>query len=311
MSSKKNDLKNKLLIAGGTGFIGSCLARKALDDGYRVTIISKNKPNIYKKLKGVEYIIVDIMDKKNLFTKLKNKSFNHVINLSGYVDHSKYSSGGIDVFNTHFHGAINLFNSVSKKKITSFVQIGSSDEYGSNIAPQKETQREDPISPYSSAKVSITHFLQTIYKTQKFPVIILRLFLVYGGGQKNNRFIPQIINGCVKKSSFPVSAGNQIRDFCYIDDVVKAILLSMNCKKGFGQVINIASGKPIKVKNIVNKIVNKIGKGKPIFGKINYRDLENMKLYADISKAKKLLKWKPTVTLDQGLELTIKSIVKK
>ena len=120
MSSKKNDLKNKLLIAGGTGFIGSCLARKALDDVYRVTIISKNKPNIYKKLKGVEYIIVDIMDKKKLFTKLKNKSFNHVINLSGYVDHSKYSSGGIDVFNTHFHGAINLFNSVSKKKNNQF-----------------------------------------------------------------------------------------------------------------------------------------------------------------------------------------------
>ena len=197
MSFKKNDLKNKLLIAGGTGFIGSCLARKALDDGYRVTIILKI--NIYKKLKGVEYIIVDIMD-KNLFTKLKNKSFNHVINLSGYVDHSKYSSGGMDVFNTH-HGAINLFNSVSKKN-NQFVQIGSSDEYGSNIAPQKETQREDPISPYSSAKVSITHFLQTIYKTQKFPVIILRLFLVYGGGQKNNRFIPQIINGVLNKVLF-------------------------------------------------------------------------------------------------------------
>lgn len=311
MLLKNIDRKKKLLIAGGTGFIGSNLAKKAITNGYKVTIISKNKPQLSKKIEGAEYISVDIRNKKNLFLKLKNKSFNYVINLSGYVDHSNHFDGGSNVFETHFVGATNLVNCVNGKNLVNFIQIGSSDEYGSNKAPQKESQREEPISSYSCAKVAITHFLQMINKTQKFPVVILRLFLVYGVGQKNNRFIPQVINGCIKKKLFPVSSGEQFRDFCYIDDAVKAIMLSLNNKKSHGEVINISSGKPINVKKVVEKIVNKVGSGRPNFGKINYRNLENMKLYADISKAKKFLKWKPIIGLDEGLELTINSILNR
>ena len=311
MFLKNLEKKKNLLIAGGTGFIGLHLAKKAVKEGYKVTIISKNKPPLSKKLEDAKYISVDIRNKKNLLSKLKNKSFNYVVNLSGYVDHSYHFDRGSNVFDTHFNGATNLVNCVNDENLLSFIQIGSSDEYGSNKAPQKENQREEPISPYSCAKVTITHFLQMIYKTQKFPVVILRLFLVYGVGQKNNRFVPQVISGCIKKKSFPVSAGSQIRDFCYIDDVVKAILLSLNNKKSHGEVINIASGKPTYVKRVVNGIVNKVGLGRANFGKIKYRDLENMKLYADISKAKKLLKWSPAIGLDKGLELTINSMLKK
>ncbi len=311
MLNEKNDRKKNLLIAGGTGFIGSNLAKKAVNDGYKVTIISKNKPQLSKKIEDVEYISVDIRNKKSLFSKLKNRSFNYVINLSGYVDHSNHFDGGRRVFETHFNGATNLVNCVKGKNLLNFVQIGSSDEYGSNNAPQNEKQREDSISSYSCAKVATTHFLQMIYKTQNFPVVILRLFLVYGVGQKKNRFIPQIINGCIKNKSFSVSAGNQLRDFCYIDDVISAIILSLKNKKSHGEVINIASGIPIRVKGVVNRIIKRIGSGKANFGKINYRELENMKLYADISKAKKLLKWKPIVGLDKGLELTINSILEK
>ena len=311
MISKNFYKKNNLLIVGGTGFIGLNVAKKALEEGYRVTIISKTKHPHSKRLKAAEYISIDIRNKKNLLSKIKNKSFNHVINLSGYVDHSDYFNGGSNVFDTHFNGTINLVNCVNNKNLLSFIQIGSSDEYGSNKAPQKESQREDPISSYSCAKVAATHFLQMMHKTQRFPVVILRLFLVYGVGQKNNRFIPQVIDGCVKKNSFPASAGNQLRDFCYIDDVVKSILLSLKNTKSHGEVINIASGNPIYIKNVVNTIVDKIGLGKPNFGKIRYRNLENMKLYANISKAKKFLNWRPVISLDKGLELIINSIIKK
>ena len=311
MFLKKFNKKNNLLIVGGTGFVGLNVARKALQEGYKITIISKKKPSLLKRLENVEYISVDIRNKKSLFAKLKNKSFNHVVNLGGYVDHSDYFNGGSDVFDSHFNGTVNLVRCVNSINLLSFIQIGSSDEYGDNKAPQKESQREKPISPYSSAKVAATHFLQMIYKTKKFPVIILRLFLVYGVGQKNNRFIPQVINGCIKKISFPVSAGNQLRDFCYIDDIVKAILLSLNNKKSHGEIINIASGKPTYIKKVVNSIIKKVGFGKANFGKIKYRALENMELYADISKARKFLKWRPTIRLDQGLKLTINSILKK
>lgn len=308
---KKLSKNNNLLIAGGTGFIGKNVAKHALNKGFNVTIISKNKPSLSNKIKKVEYINVDINDKRRLFLKLKNRSFNYVINLSGYVNHANYFNGGSKIFDTHFNGTVNLVECVNNKILKNFIQIGSSDEYGSNISPQKEQMREKPISPYSCAKVASTHFLQMLNKTHKFPVIILRLFLVYGIGQKNDRFIPQVIEGCIKKKSFPVSSGNQIRDFCYIDDVVKAIISSLRNKKSFGEVINIASGNPVKIKHVINSIIKKVGFGKADFGKIKYRDFENMKLYADVTKAKKLLNWKPAITLDQGLNLIINSKLKK
>ena len=109
MLLKKIDRKKNLLIVGGTGFIGSNLAKKAINNGYKVTIISKNRPQLSKKIEEAEYINVDIRNKKNLFLKLKNKSFNYVINLSGSVDHSKHFDGGSNVFETHFVGATNIF----------------------------------------------------------------------------------------------------------------------------------------------------------------------------------------------------------
>lgn len=311
MLLKKLKKKNKLLIVGGTGFIGSSLAKKAFKKGYKVTIISKKKPLLTEKLKKVEYMNVDIRNKKALFSKLKYKSFNYVVNLSGYVDHQEYFNGGNIVFDTHFNGTVNLVDCVNKKNLLTFVQIGSSDEYGLNNAPQKENQRENSISPYSCAKVAATHFLQMLFKTHKFPVVILRLFLVYGVGQKNNRLIPQVIEASLKKKHFPTSQGKQLRDFCYIDDVVEAIILALNSKKSLGEVINIASGKPIQIKKVVNFIVSKIKLGKAKFGKIRYRNFENMKLYADISKAKKILKWKPVIEFNKGLELIINSALRK
>ena len=308
---KKLSKNNNLLIAGGTGFIGKNVAKHALNKGFNVTIISKNKPALSNKINNVQYINVDINDKRRLFIKLKNRSFNYVINLSGYVNHANYFNGGNKIFDTHFNGTVNLVECVNNKILKNFIQIGSSDEYGSNISPQKEQMREKPISPYSCAKVASTHFLQMLHKTHQFPVIILRLFLVYGIGQKNNRFIPQVIEGCIKKKSFPVSSGNQIRDFCYIDDVVKAIISSLRNKKSFGEVINIASGNPVKIKHVINSIIKKVGFGKADFGKIKYRNFENMKLYADVTKAKKLLNWKPTIALDEGLDLIINSKLKK
>ena len=83
--------------------------------------------------------------------------------------------------------------------------------------------------------------------------------------------MPQIISGCLKNKKFPVSKGDQIRDFCYVDDAVKAIILALKSKKINGEIFNIGSGRPIKIKKVINQICKKIGRGKPQFGKIKYR----------------------------------------
>jgi nucleoside-diphosphate-sugar epimerase len=297
---------NQLLIVGGTGFIGQHVVKKALKEGFDTTVLSKNYRNNVDELNGVEYLLADISHKESLLITLEGKVFDYVINLGGYIDHSNYSNGGNKAYDTHFNGVRNLIDCLSISKIKGFVQIGSSDEYGNNSAPQLETQREAPISPYSCAKVASTHFLQTLFKTEKFPAVILRPFLVYGPGQGQERFIPQIIKGCLNNQEFPASSGEQLRDFCFIDDFIQAIFLALDNKNTYGEVINVASGKPITIKNMINTIVGLIDSGQPKFGQIAYRMGENMKLYGDISKAKKLLDWESKTDLKQGLKKTIR-----
>ena len=134
-----------------------------------------------------------------------------------------------------------------------------------------------PISPYSIAKTSATHFLQMLYRTERFPVVILRLFLVYGPGQDSSRFLPQIIKGCLSGKEFETSSGEQLRDFCYIDDITDGILKSMKSDNLNGEIINLASGDPIS-RTVIEKVKTYIEKGDPKFGKIAYRAGENMSL---------------------------------
>ena len=195
----------------------------------------------------------------------------------------------------------------ANKKIKKFVQIGSCLEYGNIEAPQNEKQQGLPYSPYALAKLASTKFLLMLYDTKKFPTTILRLFQVYGPQQDQNRIFPQIIKGCLKNEKFPVSHGNQVRDFCFIDDVIRAIFLALLSKKTNGEIINIGSGKPQKIKQIIKKIRNIIGKGKPQFGKFKYREGENMELYPSIRKAFIKLKWKPKINFDEGLRIIIRS----
>tara|TARA_Y100000294_G_C8258488_1_gene217768 strand:- start:14 stop:505 length:492 start_codon:yes stop_codon:yes gene_type:complete len=155
-------------------------------------------------------------------------------------------------------------------------------------------------------KVAATHFLQMLHRTEDFPAITLRLFLTYGPGQDQHRFFPQIIKGCLEGRSFPTSAGEQLRDFCYIQDTVNTIFSSFSSHSALGEVINIASGQPVSVRHMIETVVELIGDGKPEFGEIAYRRGENMELYADVSKARKLLGWEPKISLEDGLSKTIK-----
>ena len=301
---KKN--KPHLLIIGGTGFIGYHLALRAIKKKWKVTSISLNKPRNYRYINEVNYIKTDISNLNKTKKKLVG-SFTYVVNLSGYVKHFLFK-GKIDIIiKTHFLGLINLIKILSKKKIKKFVQIGTSAEYGNIKSPQKEDVYGQPNSSYGIAKLASTKLLLSLYNTKKFPVSVLRFFQIYGPKQDENRVLPQIINGCLKDKKFPASSGQQIRDFCYIDDAVNAIFLALSSKKSAGEIINIGSGRPFKIKKIIKQIQKKIGKGTVQFGKIKYRKDESMKLYPDITKAKKKLKWKPKVSFNKGINITINS----
>ena len=290
----------KILVVGGTGFIGYHLAKKCLKKKWQVFSFSKNKPRKKRYLKNVTYLTGDLSKTKDL-SKI-NQKYDFVVNLGGYVDHTNKKK----TYNSHFIGCKNLAKILINKEIKSFVQLGSSGEYGKLKSPQLESIGGNPKSIYARSKFLASAYLLNLYKKIKFPVTILILYQAYGPRQDINRFIPIVIDACIKNKKFDCSDGKQLRDFIYIDDVINVILKALHSKKSKGEIFNIGTGEPKKIKDVINFLTIKLKGGQPCFGKIKLRKDEIIEIYPNISKAKKILKWYPKTNFNKGLLKTIR-----
>ncbi len=291
----------KVLVVGGTGFLGYHLIKKCLNYKMIVTSISRKKPTKLFCIKNVSYKICNLNNIKKLEEIIKD-NFDYVVNLGGNIDHNNKKK----TYESHFLGVKNLYKSLKTKKIKKFVQIGSSSEYGKTYGKVKETDICNPKMIYGRSKLNSTKFLIDKFKKKNFPVVVLRFFQIYGPFQKINRLIPYVIYSSLKNKKFLCSDGNQFRDFLFVDDAINSIIKSLKCKQNvLGKIFNIGYGKPIKVKNIILIIKKIINKGKPIFGSINLRIDESMKLYPELNKAKNILAWESKINLNKGLLKTI------
>ncbi len=293
---------SKILIPGGTGFLGYHLSSSLIKKGWIVHSISKFKPKKNRTVKGVKYIFCDVRNKKKLKVKL-DSYYDYIVNLSGYVDHSRNKS----IHKIHFEGCKNLILNFWKKKPKKFIQIGSSVEYGKIKSPQKEINKVSVSkikSVYGRSKLLSTNYLLKLCKEKKFPVIILRPYLIYGPGQSLDRLIPITILNCMKNNSFNCSTGKQIRNFMYVKDFSKVLYKFLFIKTN-GEIINIGSQKNYKVKFIISRIRNLIGKGNPRYGKIKLRKDEPLSLFPNLIKFKKFIKFRNETKIDEGLKKTI------
>lgn len=295
--------KKKILIVGGTGFLGFHFAKLSLKKKWIVHSISSKKPKKKRFLKKVKYIICDISKKKQI-SKI-GLNYDYVFNFGGYVDHTNRKK----TLDSHYHGCKNLANHFLKSKIKCFIQIGSSTEYGNSKSPQKEsfkTSIKKLKSTYAQAKLKSTRYLLQLNKKYNFPATILRLYLVYGPYQDINRFLPIIIEGCLQDKDFDTSNGKQKRDFLFVSDLNELIIKVVKKQNKKAEIFNIGSGKPQTLKDIILQVQKKIKKGKPNFGKVKLRKDEILNLYPNIDKAKKKLNWKPKTSFLSGLNKTIK-----
>ncbi len=291
--------KEKLLVIGGTGFIGYHTLKKFKKLDFELFSTSTKNPKKKRRVKKVKYIICDIRNKKLINQKL-NLGFSYIINLGGYVDHRDKGQ----TMSSHYNGCKNLIDFFKNKKIKNFIQIGSSLEYGSSKVPNKEHHKCKPRGNYGLSKYKASEYLKKIGKKNNFPFTILRLYQIYGPQQDNNRLIPITINACLKDKSFPCTSGLQIRDFLHIDDLTRLLKFVLK-KKASNKIFNVGSSKPVQVKKVIKKINTKIGLGKPKFGQIRMRKDEIKKSFPNISRIKKEFKWKPNISLENGISNTI------
>ena len=295
-------MKKKILITGGTGFLGINILNYLRKKNYNLYSLSRKLPERKKRIKNVKYIIGDLSKKRSLKILSKIK-FNYVVNLAGNINHKEKTK----TYNSHYKGLINLTKMLNRKSLIKFVQIGSSVEYGKTKSPQIEPKKiPNNIkihSVYGQSKLSSTIFLMKENEKNNFPSLIIRPYLIYGPFQTSERLIPYTIISCLKKNFFNCSSGIQLRDFLYVTDAVNFIYKMMKSKH-VGKVFNIGSGKKIKIKKVIKLIVKLCKGGKPLFGKIKLRKDEILSLYPSINLAKSN-GWRPSVSLLQGLKLTI------
>jgi nucleoside-diphosphate-sugar epimerase len=212
------------------------------------------------------------------------------------------------MIDTNIKGTLNLLRAIIDDNIPIeyFFNTGTCEEYGNGTTPFIESNRETPVSPYSASKVATTYFCSMLFRTHNIPIVTIRPFLTYGPCQDPDMFIPSLIIHCLRGIDFPMTEGNQTREFNYVDDIIEGYVLGSNCHGIAGEIINIGNGVEYKVKDIAEKIVEMMGGHINLnLGAIPTRRGEAEHFYCNNQKAKTLLGWSPIINLEEGLRRTI------
>tara|TARA_Y100001968_G_scaffold333747_1_gene398991 strand:+ start:196 stop:1125 length:930 start_codon:yes stop_codon:yes gene_type:complete len=297
------------LILGGTGFIGSHIANNFVNQGYKVSVLCRNvsRNNQYHLDSSCKIISAPIESLTKLLSLKIDWDFDLVVNSCGIGDHTNFSNTSYDIIGSHLIGTINIIRLLKREKLKRYIHIGSSEEYGQLKNPSNEKLREEPITTYGFAKTAATHFLQMLYRSEQFPCLIIRPFLVYGENQNPTKLIPFVIDSCIKDIDFDLTEGNQYREFIHIKDLVELINSIANSSKSRinGNIYDVKSGDVFTVFEIVNLIKEIVGKGRPRFGRFEKRDSDIKLLYSASNNLYKDLGWQKKIPIEEGLKSII------
>lgn len=304
----------KLLVTGGAGFIGSCFIRHILNKyrDYKVINLDaltyagnienlgdvKNNPN-YKFVHG------NICDKKLVRDLVSQVDW--VINFAA-ESHVDRSISGPEIFiETNVQGTLNLLQACKEIAIEKYLQVSTDEVYGSLGATGYfyETTAIAPNSPYSASKASADLLVRAYFETYKLPVLITRCSNNYGPYQYPEKLIPFFISKLLKGEKVPVYGdGLNVRDWLYVYDHCDAIDTVLH-KGKIGEVYNIGGHNEKTNMEITKLILNAMGKDESSIQYVEDR-LGHDKRYAiDNTKIQTELGWKPSLTFEEGIKLTI------
>ena len=299
----------KAIVTGGAGFIGSHMAELLLDKGFEVVVIDdfsngqKDNVDIFKKNPKYKFYEIDISKE---FDDSMFKNADYVFHMAALADIVPSIEEPVKYHNANVTGTIRVLEASRKHNIKKVVFSASSSCYGiPDKYPTSETAEARPQYPYAFTKYISEQYTLFWSKLYKLPVVSLRYFNVYGTRARTNNTYGAVFKVFLKqklenKPLTIVGDGSQTRDFVYVTDVAKANLIAAESDIN-GEVINIGTGNPQPVKYLVELI------GGPTVH-IPKRPGEPDSTHADITKAKKLLKWKPEVSFEEGVKIMLDNI---
>ena len=297
----------KYAVTGGAGFIGSHLVKNLVERGNEVIVIDNlntgKKENIEKISKKIDFFEIDIRDFSAVEDILKNiDGVFHEAALASVQDSFRIPD---EFFDVNVNGTENIFK-IGKKLGIKIVYASSSSVYGNPIRiPIKESDGKNPFNPYAKTKLEGDKLAEK-YAKNGLKVIGLRYFNVFGPRQsKEYAGVIKLFLERIQQGLSPLINGDglQVRDFVYVDDVVNANILAMESNID-GEFFNIGTNSVVSVLDLANMIIKFSGlKLKPIHQSAVPGDVKATQ--ADITKAKMMLKWKPTTDLKDWLKSAV------
>ena len=296
----------KALVTGCAGFIGSHQVDKLLDSDYEVIGI-----DCY-----TDYYSREIKD-ANISNALNHNNFKlieeDILNMDkypvvDYVFHQAAQAGvraswgkSFEIYTrNNIEATQKLLEFYKDSNIKKFVYASSSSLYGDAELPMREDSLLKPVSPYGVTKLAGENLCYLYWKNYRVPTVSLRYFTVYGPKQRPDMAIHKFVKAILKGEEITVFGdGTQRRDFTYVDDAVDANMLAAE-NNIIGEVFNIGGGSRISVNALIDEIEKIVGK------KAKIKNIEKQKgdvrdTWADVSKAKAMLNWKPKIDIHYGL----------
>ncbi len=299
----------KCIVTGGAGFIGSNLVEKLINSNYKINIIDNLSTGLKSNLKTFEKKInfyeKDISDIEQL-DDIIFEDVDYIFHLAGLADIVPSIENPEKYFKSNVLGTLNVLQKSKKHEVKKFIYAASASCYG---IPRKFpiTEKSEIITeyPYALTKNLGEQLVMHWAKVYKIPYISLRFFNAYGQRSRTTGaygamfgvFLAQKLN---KLPLTIVGDGSQTRDFIHVNDLVDAVVKAAEHPIK-NEIFNVASG----VETSVNTIADIIG-GKKIF--IPKRPGEPDRSLADISKIKKLIGWKPQISINEGVKMLLKDI---
>ncbi len=312
-----------ILITGGAGFIGSHVCEKLIDLGQKVICMDDFNDFYNPKIK--ENNITSLVNNNNFelhredicnFSKI-DEIFSH--NKIDIVIHLAARAGVRPSINlphlyekTNILGTINILEACKKYKIKKLIFASSSSVYGGNKkVPFSENDKVDtPISPYAATKRACELICYTYYHLYDIAISCFRFFTVYGPRQRPEMAIHKFTRHILGEKVIEIFGdGTSSRDYTYIDDVISGIINSIDKVSGY-EIINLGSSKPIKLLNLVN-LIEKTTNKKAVLRYVDTQPGDVFTTYANIGKAKKMLKYNPKTSIKEGVNKFVKWYEKK
>jgi UDP-glucose 4-epimerase len=301
------------LVTGVAGFIGSNIARELLRRGERVRGIDNFSTGMEQNLadlKGLDFREADLLDQHAMAKACDGVDY--VLHQAAVPSVPKSVERPRPSHDSNINGTFNLLIAARDAKVKRVVYAGSSSAYGETpTLPKREDMVPDPISPYAVQKLAGEHYMTSFYRVYGLETVTLRYFNVFGPFQDPGsmysgvlaKFCLAMLSG---KTPTIYGDGEQSRDFTYIDNNVSANLLATTApaKRAAGRVFNIATGHQITLNETVKILRRLTGyNGEVQYGPERTGDIKHS--YADISRAKEALGYKPIVGFEEGLKKTV------